>query len=179
MDTIPGPRADSTPVHDTQTARPDGSLVGPEIDGLIVRELVTIPDDRGEVCELIRADWGLPGDPPPHAYLATLLPGVVKGWVRHHHQADRVAAIFGRLHWAWYDDRPGSPTHGVVTDRVFTDRRRGLVVIPPGVWHAVKNVGLTEAAFVNLPTRQYAYDAPDKERLPVDSPAIPFQFADR
>lgn len=47
------------------------------------------------------------------------------------------------------------------------------------MWHAVENVGTTEAAFANLPTRAYHYHEPDKYRLPLDTDEIPFRFPPR
>jgi hypothetical protein len=42
------------------------------------------------------------------------------------------------------------------------------------VFHAVKNVGESEMRFVNLPTRPYRHERPDKARLPADTDAIPY-----
>jgi dTDP-4-dehydrorhamnose 3,5-epimerase len=53
-----------------------------------------------------------------------------------------------------------------------------LFVIPQGVWHAVKNIGLTDGYFINLPTRAYVHEDPDKYRLPLRNERIPFAFDD-
>ncbi len=165
---------------DQQFARPDGTLVDSTIDGVVVRPAVTLPDDRGEVLEVLSAGWiELRGAPIPHVYMATIEPGVIKGWICHKLQDDRSVALFGRLRWVLFDGRADSPTFGVVQVRTFTERNRHLIIVPAGVWHAVENVGSTEAAFVNLPTRAYQHDDPDKYRLPLDTPEIPFQFAKR
>jgi dTDP-4-dehydrorhamnose 3,5-epimerase len=50
------------------------------------------------------------------------------------------------------------------------------LVIPPDVWHAVKNVGSTDAVFVNCPTKAYNHEDPDKWSLPRDSDRIPYSF---
>jgi dTDP-4-dehydrorhamnose 3,5-epimerase len=50
------------------------------------------------------------------------------------------------------------------------------MVMPAGVWHAVENVGTEEAIMINFPTRPYNHADPDKRRLPIDSPEIPFEF---
>jgi dTDP-4-dehydrorhamnose 3,5-epimerase len=57
-----------------------------------------------------------------------------------------------------------------------TERNRSLVVIPRGVYHALENVGNGEAVFINLPTRAYNHENPDKYRLPLKNPLIPFDF---
>jgi dTDP-4-dehydrorhamnose 3,5-epimerase len=51
-----------------------------------------------------------------------------------------------------------------------------LVIIPHGVFHAVQNVGNSDALFFNLPTRPYNHAAPDKYRLPLDPDQIPYRF---
>ena len=51
-------------------------------------------------------------------------------------------------------------------------------MIPKGVFHAVQNLGQTEAVFINLPTRAYNHEDPDKYRLPLKNDLIPFSFDD-
>ena len=52
------------------------------------------------------------------------------------------------------------------------------MIIPRGVYHAVQNIGTTEALFVNMPTRPYNHGDPDKFRLPLKNDLIPFDFGD-
>ena len=52
---------------------------------------------------------------------------------------------------------------------------RGLLVIPAGVYHAVRNVGDAEMTFINLPTQAYDHTDPDKYRLPLDNEMIPYR----
>jgi dTDP-4-dehydrorhamnose 3,5-epimerase len=98
--------------------------------------------------------------------------------VTHALQDDRVSIIIGALRWGLYDDRPDSPTRGLVNDLVVSDRAPALLIIPRGVWHAVCNIGTADAIFVNMPTRPYDHATPDKTRLPVGSSRIPFDFHD-
>ena len=44
---------------------------------------------------------------------------------------------------------------------------------------AVQNVGDVDALFVNLPTRPYRHENPDKYRLPLDTDRIPFRLDER
>jgi dTDP-4-dehydrorhamnose 3,5-epimerase len=165
---------------DAQVVTADGTPVARAIDGVLLRPMITQADERGEVVELLSDGWPETlGEAIPHVYLTTVLPGVVKGWVCHRDQHDRSALLYGRLRWVLYDGRPDSATAGLVQTATLTDRNRQLVVVPPGVWHAVENVGSSEAAFVNMPTKPYRYDAPDKFRLPLDTPEIPFRFPAR
>ena len=169
--------ASAAPLKEVQTVTPEGERIGPSIDGLVVRELRTLPDERGEVCEPYRSLWELGDEPVEHAYLATVRPGVVKGWVMHRSQADRIAILFGAMRWVWYDERPESPTTGNVVELTITERNRAIFVTPANVWHAVENVGEADAAFVNMPSQQYNHADPDKYRLPLDNDRIPFRFS--
>lgn len=169
----------ATPVKDVQTVTPQGERIGGSIEGLEVRELRTIPDERGEVCELFRSDWELGDAPVEHAYLSTVRPGVVKGWVMHRAQDDRIAVLFGALRWVWFDERPDSPTAGNIVELTVTERNRAVFTTPAEVWHAVENVGVTDAAFVNFPTAPYNHADPDKYRLPPENDRIPFSFTTR
>jgi dTDP-4-dehydrorhamnose 3,5-epimerase len=49
-----------------------------------------------------------------------------------------------------------------------------LLRIPAGVYHFVRNIGDDEIVFVNLPSRPYDHEDPDKFRLPFDNSLIPY-----
>ena len=165
---------------DGQLVAPDGTPVAPSIDGVVLRPAITQADERGEVTEILSNRWpDVLGVAIPHVYLASIEAGMIKGWVSHKSQFDRSFILYGRLRWVLYDGRPDSPTVGLVQAVTFTERNRHLVVIPPGVWHAVENVGRSEAMFINLPTQAYEHTGPDKYRLPLDTPEIPFRFKPR
>jgi dTDP-4-dehydrorhamnose 3,5-epimerase len=166
------------PRKDAATVTPEGTPLTPLIDGVIVRYQRPIEDRRGEICEVYRPSWGVHADPLVYVYEVRIRPGAVKGWVVHEHQEDRLFFVTGVLRWALYDDRPGSPTRGQVDDLVFSDRAAALLVIPRGVYHAVRNIGTTDAIFINMPTQPYEHEAPDKARLPLKTPLIPFDFDD-
>jgi len=166
------------PRKDPATITPDGKLLKPMIDGVVVRYQQPVEDRRGEVLEVYRPSWGVHEDPLVYVYQIRLRPGAIKGWVIHEHQDDRLFFVTGVLRWGLYDDRPGSPTRGLVNDLVFSERAAALLVIPRGVYHAVRNIGTTDAIFINMPTRAYEHGTPDKLRLPLKTPLIPFDFDD-
>jgi dTDP-4-dehydrorhamnose 3,5-epimerase len=100
----------------------------------------------------------------------------LKGWVYHVKQHDRLFVSIGFMKWVLYDLREGSPTKHIFNEFYLSERRRGLLIIPPYVAHAAQNVGTTEAVFVNLPTRPYDHADPDKYRISVKSGKIPYSF---
>lgn len=164
------------PFKDKQTVTADWTPVAAQIDGVRLKRLVTMEDERGEVCEMFRHAWGVSDAPLVYAYHASIRPGMIKGWNKHMRQDDRIFTVLGFMRWALFDDRPESPTYKLL--QVFTvgERNRALFVIPSGVYHAVMNVGNSDAYFVNMPTRTYDHAEPDKLRLPVKNDVIPFAF---
>ena len=167
----PGPR------RDQKLADRDSGPIRELIDGVRVRELRTIPDDRGTICVLQDPAWGFTDEPLVYAYQVTIRPGRVKAWIKHETYDDRLSMTHGVLRWVLFDDREGSPTRGMLNDLFFDAHHRSLLRIPRGVWHGVKNVGTDDAVMVNHPTEPYDYEQPDKTRLPLDNDLIPFRFA--
>ena len=164
------------PRPDVQTVTPAGERVQSLIEGVRVRPAVTHPDERGELCEIFNPAWGVHEAPLVYVYTSSVRPGRIKGWVLHRLQDDRIFALLGAFKIVLYDARPQSPTHGMVNEIFVGERNRALVVIPAGVFHAVQNVGTTDAVFVNMPTRPYDHANPDKYRLPIDTDEIPYRF---
>ena len=163
---------------DVQTVTADWELVAPRIEGVEWKFIPPLADERGEITEIYRASWGLHADPLVYVYQTLVRPGKVKGWVVHRSQDDRIFHSSGTLQWVLFDDRADSPTRGLLNDFTLSERRRALFVIPRGVYHAVRNVGVQDATFINLPTRPYDHEDPDKYRLPLANDHIPFRFSD-
>ena len=166
------------PVKDRQTVTPAGEPVDRLLHGVVVRPARPIPDKRGDVTEVLDPRWADAGGPTTYAYAITLRPNRIKGWVMHRKQEDRLFLVRGAVRWALYDDRADSPTHGQLSLLTITERNPALLIIPRGVFHAVENVGSTDAIFVNLPTTPYDHADPDKYRLPLVNDRIPFAFDD-
>ncbi|MEY2443127.1 MAG: dTDP-4-dehydrorhamnose 3,5-epimerase [bacterium] len=173
--TAPG---SSSSVPDRQTVTPDGQPVDRLVHGMDIREITTHTDDRGTVFELFDQRWGWHDEPVVFSYVFTIRPGAIKGWGLHRRHEDRYALLFGEMELVLYDAREDSPTHGLVSKIVLSEHRRQLVNIPAGVWHADRTLGSRDAVIVNFPTIPYDHAAPDKERLPLDTPLIPYSFED-
>jgi len=82
----------------------------------------------------------------------------------------------GVLRVVLYDAREDSESYRQLNVFYFGSHDRTLLSIPAGVWHAVTNVGTAEASFVNLPSRPYEHDNPDKLRLPRENDVIPYRL---
>ena len=145
------------------------------IEGVKIKPLKVIPDDRGRLMEILRSDeelflgFG-------QVYLTTAYPGVVKAWHYHKKQADNFACLRGMLKVALYDRREGSPTAGEVNTFYLGDHHPMLLQIPPMVWHGFMNIGTEEAILLNCPTRPYNREEPDEYRVPPHDNDIPYDW---
>lgn len=145
------------------------------IDGVILRELKPIPDERGWLMELMRSDWDL-FEKFGQVYLTTVYPGVVKAWHYHKKQTDNMICIKGMLKLVLYDARKSASTYKQVNEIFFGERKPLLVKIPPLVYHGFKAIGGETAYDINVPTQPYDYEAPDEFRLPPDTKQIPYDW---
>jgi dTDP-4-dehydrorhamnose 3,5-epimerase len=144
------------------------------IDGVLIQELSWYSDARGSLSVLLRNDQReLLGGTFGQLYVTTVVPGVVKAWHRHKEQWDRMVGLVGRTLLVLVDGRPDSGTRGAQVAEVLGERHPQLVLIPPGVWHGLSNLGAAESLVLNVPTRPYAAAAPDEERADPHSSPVP------
>jgi dTDP-4-dehydrorhamnose 3,5-epimerase len=162
--------------RDSQTVTAEGRSVQELLEGVRVRPATTQLDERGSICEIYSPAWGFTDEPVVWVYQTTIRPGQAKGWVLHLEQDDRLFFSTGDVKVVLYDARPESPTFGQVNVHCFGESNRGLLRIPAGVYHAIQNVGQHDVVFVNLPTQPYNHERPDKYRLPLDTPEIPYKL---
>ena len=163
-------------VKDTPSVTRTGESVRPLIAGCRIVPLVTHADARGTLTQLSNE---LFAEPVVDAHQVTIHPGMIKGWIMHEQQLDRLFFWQGYLRVVLYDDRPDSPTRGMVNDLCFGDCRPVLFFLPKMVWHAVQNVGTQIASHMSFPTVPYDHANPDKFRLPWNTDKIPFDFTRR
>ncbi len=162
-------------MRDRQTVTSDSLPTAALLEGMSVRHLTTHVDDRGSLVELMDSRWGQP-DPLVSAYSFTVRPGVAKGWALHKEHEDRYANLSGEAEVLLYDVRPSSSTLGQLCRVRMSEYDRCVVNVPIHVWHATRNLGSDDFVAINFPTRPFIHDHPDKYRLPLDTPLIPFSF---
>ncbi len=143
------------------------------IDGVQVKQLKPIADERGRVMEMLRSDDPL-FEAFGYVYMTTAYPGVVKAWHYHKKQTDHFVAVKGMMKVVLYDDRSGSPTRGEVNEFFMGAHNQILLKIPPGVYHGFKCVSEEEAMVVNTPDR--LYDPEDEYRVPAHDNEIPYDW---
>jgi len=151
-----------------------------DIQGVICRPLRRFNDARGWLCELYRTD-DLPAEfHPTMAYISETSPGGTRGPHEHVQQAD-CFCFFGPANFALYlwDNRPESPTHGRHWRMLVGRTYPALVIIPPGVVHAYRNVSAEPGIVINCPNRLYRGEGrqqPVDEIRHEDDPASPFRI---
>ena len=150
------------------------------IQGVKIKELKLIPDDRGFLMEILRCDDEM-YERFGQLYMTGCKRGVVKGWHYHKEQTDHFACVFGRAMVVLYDNRPGSSTHGEVQEVILEsppcDGHTPVVLkIPPLVLHGFTALDCEEARIVNVPTIPYRYKDPDEFRYPWNSAEIPYRW---
>lgn len=91
-------------------------------------------------------------------------PGVIKAWHRHAKQTDFWICLSGMLKAAAWDQD---------TQRLWVcvlgEKRPGVLVIPPPLWHGAATVGPTPAGLLYYVTHAYNPAQPDEERAPWDA----------
>jgi len=146
------------------------------IQGVDVKNLRILPDERGMLAEILRSDekifrkFG-------QVYFTTAYPDAVKGWHFHKVQWDHFTCIHGEVKLVLFDGREGSPTRGEINEFFLGIRNPRLVVIPPLVHHGFKCIGGEECIMINVPTEPYSPAAPDEYRLAWNDPSIPYDWA--
>ena len=145
------------------------------IDGVTVKKLKIIPDERGRLMEILRSDDAV-FKKFGQVYMTTAFPGVVKAWHYHKKQDDNFTCVHGRMRLALYDARPGSPTYKEVNDFLISLEAPMLVHIPKNVYHGFKCVSDVEALVINTVTRPYDYKNPDEYRLDAYDNDIPYDW---
>lgn len=145
------------------------------IDGVKIKKLKVIPDERGRLMEMLRSDddvfikFG-------QIYMTTACPGVVKAWHYHKLQVDNFVVIKGMMKVVLYDSREASLTQGLVNEFFMGEYNPILLQIPNMVFHGFKCISETEAIVINLPTETYNYHDPDEYRMHPHNNDIPYNW---
>ena len=145
------------------------------IEGVRLKELKPIPDERGRLMEILRADDEL-FEKFGQVYMTTAYPGVVKAWHYHKVQTDNMAVIKGMMKVVLYDARKDSPTYDQVNEFFLGEHNFKLIQIPKMVYHGFKCMGQEEAIVINVPTELYNHAHPDEYRVDPYQNEIPYDW---
>ncbi|MEK6715240.1 MAG: dTDP-4-dehydrorhamnose 3,5-epimerase family protein [Candidatus Omnitrophota bacterium] len=145
------------------------------IDGVKVKNLKVIADERGKLMEILRSDeqiflkFG-------QVYMTTAKPQAVKAWHHHKKQTDSFTCVYGKIKLVLYDARHSSKTYKEINEFILSLEEPKLVQIPPEVLHGFKAQGDVEAIVINTPTFPYNKESPDEYRLDAYENNIPYDW---
>jgi dTDP-4-dehydrorhamnose 3,5-epimerase len=145
------------------------------IDGVKIKKLRVIPDERGRLMEILRRDDEI-FQKVGQVYTTTTYPGVVKAWHKHEKQTDNIACVAGMIKMALYDGRSNSPTFKEINEFYLGIHNPQLVQVPAGVYHGWMCVSQEEALIINTPTEMYDREHPDEQRLHPHESGIPYDW---
>ena len=145
------------------------------IDGIIIKNLKPILDERGYLQECFRSDWTM-YKKFGQAYVTIAFPNIVKAWHMHKNQTDNMTCVYGNAKLVLYDNRNESPTYKKLNEIFFGEKNPLLITIPPFIWHGFKAIGGRKIIVLNCPTELYDYDNPDEYRLPYNTAEIEYDW---
>jgi dTDP-4-dehydrorhamnose 3,5-epimerase len=150
------------------------------IQGIQIEAMQLFPDDRGFFCELARLGKGLAADMVPDSNrniqisFTLTYPGTIKAIHYHAEQTDLWAPLSGMVQVFLYDLRVKSPTFGAI-NTLFAGRfQPWQILIPPGIAHGYKALGVEPAQLVYFTDRHY--NPADELRLPYNHPEIAYDW---
>jgi dTDP-4-dehydrorhamnose 3,5-epimerase len=121
------------------------------IDGVKMKPLKKIPDERGMIMHMLRCD-----DPDfeqfGEIYFSTAYTGAIKGWHEHTKQTQNYAVIQGMIKLVLYDNRQNSPTYQELMEIFTGEDNYQLIRIPAGVINGYKAIGTKTAIVANCAT---------------------------
>ena len=145
------------------------------IEGVVIKQLKPILDERGYLQECFRSDWPI-FKKFGQAYITIAFRDVVKAWHMHKIQTDNMICIFGNAKLVLCDNRKESTTFKKINEIFFGEKNPILVTIPPYIWHGFKAIGGKQIMVLNCPTELYNYDNPDEYRLPYNTEKIEYDW---
>lgn len=144
------------------------------IEGLTVRPLTRVADERGAIYHMLRSDS--PGfERFGEIYFSLVYPEVIKGWHLHRRMTLNYAVPIGMAKVVCFDDREGSSTRGNLCELFVGELNYVLVTIPPLVWNGFKGMASGPALVANCATE--AHDPDEIVRLDPFDAAIPYDWS--
>ena len=143
------------------------------IQGVSIRPLKQIPDERGKVMHMLRRDdpWFVRFG---EIYFSVIYPGAIKAWHLHKIMTLNYGVVSGAIKLVLYDDRDGSPTKGELQEIFTGEECYSLITIPPNIWNGFKGIGAKPALVANCATEPH--DPSEIVRMDPFSKKIPYNW---
>jgi dTDP-4-dehydrorhamnose 3,5-epimerase len=150
------------------------------IEGVRIEPLQVHPDDRGFFTELARLGKGLASGMVPdgtrniQVSFTLTYPGTIKAIHYHSEQTDLWAPVSGMLQIFLCDLRRQSKTFGLINTLYVGRFRPWEILIPPGVGHGYKALGIEPIHLLYFTDRHY--NPADELRLAYNDPNIGYDW---
>jgi dTDP-4-dehydrorhamnose 3,5-epimerase len=138
------------------------TMAQPMIEGVMVKPLRRIPDERGAIYHMVKVtdpDFKQFGE----IYFSVVNPGAIKGWHVHKAMTLNYAVVKGMIKLVLYDARVKSPTKGMLQEIFMGDDNYVLVTVPPGVVNGFKGIGVEQSIVANCAS--HPHDPDEIERI--------------
>ncbi len=144
------------------------------IDGVLTKDLIRHPDERGFFEELIRVSDPLFKEGFGQLSRSSMITGVVKAWHVHKTQVDWWYVVSGMVKVALYDTRKDCPTYKQLNEFVLGEEGQDVILkIPAGVAHGLKVIkGPCDLVYVTSST----YNKDEEDRIPYDDVEIGYDW---
>jgi dTDP-4-dehydrorhamnose 3,5-epimerase len=158
-------------------ANPDSADL---IEGVKIEPLEVHPDDRGFFMEVARLGKGLASQMVPEGErqiqvsFTLTYPGTIKAIHYHLEQTDLWAPVSGMVQVFLYDLRRQSKTFGVINTIYVGRFRPWEILIPPGIGHGYKAIGVEPIQLLYFTDRHY--NPSDELRIPYNDPSIAYDW---
>jgi dTDP-4-dehydrorhamnose 3,5-epimerase len=147
------------------------------IQGVKAAPVALWPDDRGYFMEVLRVGCGMAaGFDPATTQVSSALsyPGAIKAFHYHLHQTDCWQPVMGMFQVVLVDLRVDSPTFGKRNTLYLGSLRTWQLIIPPGVGHGYKIIGVDPAMLVYVTDK--FYNPEDEGRIAYNDPNINYDW---
>ncbi|MFA4956999.1 MAG: dTDP-4-dehydrorhamnose 3,5-epimerase family protein [Candidatus Methanoperedens sp.] len=132
------------------------SFKSAEINDIIVKDLIKNDDKRGWLIELFRKDMIEEQILPEMSYISLTYPGIIRGPHEHLEQTDYFCFLSSSFKLVLWDNRKESATYNHKMSLITGENDPKIVIVPPGIVHAYKNIGNVPGLVINLPNKLYA-----------------------
>ena len=142
------------------------------LEGVIIRPLKKISDERGTIMHGVRKDNIL--NDFGEVYFKKIYSGVINGWHMHEKLILNYICVFGMIKLVLYDMRENSPTKGALQELFIGEDNYCMVHIPTGIANGSKGLGFPYSIMVNVasephdPNLKYLRIDPHSGKIPYD-----------
>jgi len=143
------------------------------IEGVFIKQLRQIKDERGSVMHMLRCDSPL-FNKFGEIYFSVVNPGTVKAWKKHFKSTQHFAVPVGKIKLVIYDDRKDSLSYQKLDAFEIGVSNYYLVKIPPGIWYGFKGLSSFPSVIANC--TDLPHDPTESKNLEPQSQYVPYDW---